>query len=342
MSGSPERFVTLHGECIEAELQSVDEYQERDGLLHKFYLTDMVSKRGKRLVSVFVNGTLAVSCANYRPRVEIVRINAIRRAFDEGTLSFDAPFDEHHYKELSLSPQDFQAQQTRTDGEIRQYIIHKAYWLAYRFPTHRQTEGILYPIPFDEPGDLDFLGVTPPDTWRNIQRLANQGLLDKVMDGNAGPTERLLSRYESGDRAGLGLPVTVSIASVPSGEADDRKFSRLAVEEARKSISEDNRVHPKVGVVVVKDGRVIASAHRGEVPQCHAEFIVLEKKLADVSLSGATVYTTLEPCTSRTHPKVPCAIRLTERKVARVVIGMLDPDDRIPECPAHSRLPLPN
>ena len=110
---------------------------------------------------------------------------------------------------------------------------------------------------------------------------------------------------------------------------DDRKFAQLAIEEARKSMPEDDRVHPKVGVVVVKDGLVIASAHRGEIPQCHAEYIALEKKLTDVSLSGATVYTTLEPCTARNHPKVPCAIRLTERKVARVVIGMLDPDNRI-------------
>src|ERR1019366_166012 len=101
------------------------------------------------------------------------------------------------------------------------------------------------------------------------------------------------------------------------------------IEEARKSLPEDERVHPRVGVVVVRDGRVLATAHRGEVPQCHAEYIALEKKLADVSLAGSTVYTTLEPCTERNHPKVPCAVRLTERKVARVVIGILDPDDRI-------------
>ena len=109
---------------------------------------------------------------------------------------------------------------------------------------------------------------------------------------------------------------------------DDYGFARQAIEEARKSAPEDSRIHPKVGVVVVKDGRILATAHRGEIPQCHAEFIALEKKLTDVALLGATVYTTLEPCTSRNHPKIP-AIRLTERKVSRVVIGMLDPDDRI-------------
>jgi pyrimidine deaminase RibD-like protein len=329
MGGGPEKFVTLYGECFEAELRSVDEYQGRDGLLHKFYVKDMVSNRGQRLVSVFADWTLEATCANYKSRLGIVCLNGLRRAFDSGALSFDAPFDEHHYNELSLSPEDFQIRPARTDGEIRQYIIRKSYWLAYRFPMEPQQTGILYPIPFDEPADLDYMDATAPDIWRNIRRLANQDLLEKVLEGHARPTELLLSRYESGDHSGLGLTTRAATASVASRETADRKFARLAIEEARKSLPEDDRVHPRVGVVVVKDGRILALAHRGEIPQCHAEYIALEKKLTDVSLSGATVYTTLEPCTARKHPKVPCAIRLTERKVTRVVIGMLDPDKRI-------------
>lgn len=193
-----------------------------------------------------------------------------------------------------------------------------------------QPDGIVYPIPFDEPADLDYLGASSAEVRRNIQRMVNQGLLEKVLEGHARPTERLLSDYESSERSSPSdLPKTVSAAFPTSGESDDRRFARLAIEEARRSVPEDKRVHPRVGVVVVKDGRVLATAHRGEFPQCHGEFIALEKKLADVSLAGSTVYTTLEPCTSRNHPKVPCAVRLVERKVARVVIGMLDPDDRI-------------
>jgi pyrimidine deaminase RibD-like protein len=112
--------------------------------------------------------------------------------------------------------------------------------------------------------------------------------------------------------------------------ADDRKFAQMALDEARKSVAEaDGRVHPLVGAVVIKEGKVLSSAHRGEIPQCHAEFIALEKKLADAHIAGATVYTTLEPCTTRNHPKIPCATRLVERRVGRVVIGMLDPDPRI-------------
>jgi pyrimidine deaminase RibD-like protein len=114
------------------------------------------------------------------------------------------------------------------------------------------------------------------------------------------------------------------------GADRDRTFARLAIDEARKSIPEsDGRPHPKVGAVVVKDGKVLSTAHRGEVPGNHAEFTALERNLPDVAVAGATVYTTLEPCTTRNPPKIPCADRLIERRVARVVIGILDPDDRI-------------
>lgn len=57
--------------------------------------------------------------------------------------------------------------------------------------------------------------------------------------------------------------------------------------------------------------------------------MALERKLRDADVSGTTVYTTLEPCTTRTHPKIPRAEKLVERKVARVVIGMLDPNSGI-------------
>jgi pyrimidine deaminase RibD-like protein len=109
----------------------------------------------------------------------------------------------------------------------------------------------------------------------------------------------------------------------------DRVFEQMAVEEARLSVAEDNRTHPKVGAVVVKNGKVVSKAHRGENPKCHAEFIALEGKLSDDVVAGSTVYTTLEPCTTRNHPKIPCAQRLIERRVARVVIGMLDPNPEI-------------
>jgi pyrimidine deaminase RibD-like protein len=181
--------------------------------------------------------------------------------------------------------------------------------LSYRYPAQPATAR--QPIPFAEEIELDYLGVGIDDIRRIIERMAAKGMVDAVMETDARPTEKLLASYESED-------------------ADDAKFARQALDQARKSVSEpDGKVHPKVGAVVVKNGKVLSQSHRGELPQNHAEFIALERKLPDEAVAGATVYTTLEPCTTRNHPKIPCADRLIERKVARVVVGMLDPDMRI-------------
>jgi len=115
----------------------------------------------------------------------------------------------------------------------------------------------------------------------------------------------------------------------------DRKFCRMAADLAPKSIAEnDGKPHPYVGVVVVKDGNVIATGFRGETGKGgdHGEFCALKKINADVDtvdLSGCTVYTTLEPCTERKEGKTPCANRLINGKVARVVYGLADKDETV-------------
>lgn len=110
----------------------------------------------------------------------------------------------------------------------------------------------------------------------------------------------------------------------------DRALMEVALAEARRCKPEDERQHPLVGAVAAREGIAVATAFRGEIePGEHAEYTLLERKLKDQPLAGATIFTTLEPCTTRTHPKVPCAERLVERGVTRVLIGMLDPNPNI-------------
>ena len=81
--------------------------------------------------------------------------------------------------------------------------------------------------------------------------------------------------------------------------------------------------NPLVGAVIVKEGKIIGEGYHEIYGGPHAE--VNAFRSAKESVEGATMYVTLEPC-SHFGKTPPCAQAIVDNKIARVVVGMLDPN----------------
>lgn len=86
-----------------------------------------------------------------------------------------------------------------------------------------------------------------------------------------------------------------------------------------------SRPNPAVGALIVRDGVVIGRGWTQPGGRPHAEAMAL-RHAGDVS--GATIYVTLEPCAHRSERGPSCAHTIVEKRPARMVIGVADPDPR--------------
>ena len=102
----------------------------------------------------------------------------------------------------------------------------------------------------------------------------------------------------------------------------DIRCMRRALELAQRGMGHVSP-NPMVGAVIVKDGRIIGEGWHEHIGGLHAERNAFKHCTEDCT--GATIYVTLEPCChwGRTPP---CTDAILEHKIARVVVGCLDPN----------------
>jgi len=100
---------------------------------------------------------------------------------------------------------------------------------------------------------------------------------------------------------------------------------RRCLELARQAAGK-TAPNPLVGAVVVKDGQLVGEGVHPGAGQPHAEVFAL-RQAADQAWQ-ATLYVNLEPCNhyGRTPP---CTEAIVQAGIARVVVGMVDPDERV-------------
>ena len=113
---------------------------------------------------------------------------------------------------------------------------------------------------------------------------------------------------------------------------EERGWMLRAIELAGQSVTEPDRedLAPNVGAVLARDGELLGEGYRGATgPGDHAEFGLLERRLAGVDVAGATLFVTLEPCSRRGPGRTPCATRIADRGIATVWVGAYDPNPKI-------------
>ena len=104
----------------------------------------------------------------------------------------------------------------------------------------------------------------------------------------------------------------------------DRWMAR-AIALARQGLGRTSP-NPAVGAVVVKNGRVVGEGWTRPAGGPHAEIVALRQ--AGRGAKGATLYVTLEPCAH--HGRTPpCTQAVIAAEVARVVVGVGDPNPRV-------------
>jgi diaminohydroxyphosphoribosylaminopyrimidine deaminase / 5-amino-6-(5-phosphoribosylamino)uracil reductase len=114
----------------------------------------------------------------------------------------------------------------------------------------------------------------------------------------------------------------------PASLEGDSRFMALALQEGLKGVGLASP-NPPVGCVLVQAGRVIGIGVHTRAGDPHGEVMALrDAEARGEDPKGSTAYVTLEPCCH--HGRTgPCTLALLQAGVARVVVGVRDPNPRV-------------
>jgi diaminohydroxyphosphoribosylaminopyrimidine deaminase/5-amino-6-(5-phosphoribosylamino)uracil reductase len=108
----------------------------------------------------------------------------------------------------------------------------------------------------------------------------------------------------------------------------DHQFMQRALELAARAMIHSTP-NPRVGCVIVREGRVLGEGHTQPPGSNHAEVeALLDARRNGHDVHGATAYVTLEPC-SHFGRTPPCATALIEARIARVNAAVEDPNPQV-------------
>lgn len=102
---------------------------------------------------------------------------------------------------------------------------------------------------------------------------------------------------------------------------------RRALQLARKGLGH-TYPNPMVGCVIVYNNQIIGEGWHHKSGEPHAEINAINSVKDKNVLRKSTLYVTLEPC-SHYGKTPPCANKIVELGIPRVVIGSLDPNEKV-------------
>lgn len=118
-------------------------------------------------------------------------------------------------------------------------------------------------------------------------------------------------------------PIAFEVTDEPT---TDEQWLRLALQLSRRC-PKTNQSFAVGAVITDQSGKLLATGYSLEWgASWHAEHVALEKAVRlGHSVQGGTVYCTMEPCSIRLSGKTPCAQRIADAGISRVVFILPEP-----------------